>query len=158
MTLYPFEVQLAVDASNAETVIRSGNVTFYDPSDTEFSNPIDLVDTAGITTPNPMTTTAAGLTRAFQAEIPHVVWSDGTYSGYLSSYKGLLDEAIAAREAAEEAIINGVPTGGEPGQILTKTGDGDYAMAWVTKFVVIGPTDAWPEGLPDGTVVIRSEV
>jgi hypothetical protein len=158
MTLYPFEVQLAVDASNAETVIRSGTITFYDPSDTGLTNPIDLVDTAGITIPNPMTTTPAGLTRAFQAEIPHVLWSDGTYAGYLSSYKGLLDEATAARDAAEAAIINGVPAGGTAGQVLAKTGGPDYAMAWVTKFVVIGPSAAWPTGLPEGTIVVRSEV
>lgn len=158
MTLYPFEMQLAADADNAEVVVRGGAITFYDPSDTDRTSPLELLDASGLPLDNPMLSSPAGFTRAFQAEIPHVMWHDGTYTGYLSSYKGLLNEAIAAREAAEAAVINGIPDGGEVGQVLIKSAGADYAAAWRSLIVVIGPTDEWPTGLPDGTVVVRSEV
>jgi hypothetical protein len=159
MTLYPFEMQIAVDADNPDVVVRDGTITFYDPSDTGKTNPITLVDSAGLPMANPMRSSPAGFTRGFQATIPHVMWSDGTYSGYLSSYKGLLDEAIAAREAAEAAIVNGVPSGGATDQVLAKASGSSFSLHWVTpqNFVLIGPSDAWPTGLPDGTIVIRTE-
>jgi hypothetical protein len=156
MTLYPFEMQIAVDANNPDTVVQDGIVTICDPTDSS-STPITLVDPAGIPVSNPITTSRQGFIPAFQATIPHVKWSDGTYAGYLSSYKGLLDEAVAARLAAEAATVNGIPTAGLAGQVLRKTSDANYAAAWFTLIVVIGPEDEWPTGLPDGTVVVRTE-
>lgn len=156
MTLYPFEMQIAVDANNPDTVVAAGVVTVTDPGDSS-NTPITLVDPAGIPMANPITTSAQGFIPAFQATIPHVKWSDGTYAGFLSSYKGLLNEAIAAREAAQAATINGMPTAGTAGQVLVKASDSNYAVTWRTLIVVIGPTDDWPTGLPEGTVVIRTE-
>lgn len=156
MTLYPFEVQLAVDANNPNVVSQDNTVTFYDPADTGMLTPLALVDTNGLPLANPVTTSAAGFTPAFQASIPHIMWTDGQYSGYLSSYKGLLDEAIAARNAAEAAILSGVPAGGTAGQALVKTSGADFSTAWANTIVIIGPSDAWPTGLPDGTLVVRT--
>lgn len=157
MTLYPFEVQIAVDATNPSVVVQENAVTFYDPSDTSMITPLALLDPFGLPLANPITTSAAGFTPAFQASIPHVMWTDGTYSGYLSSYKGMLDEAIAARNAAEAAIVSGMPVAGTTGQALVKTSGADYTAAWRTLIVIIGPEDTWPTGLPDGTLVVRTE-
>jgi hypothetical protein len=157
MTLYPFEMQLAVDATHPTVVMQDNTVTFYDPADTAMLTPLALLDPLGLPLANPVTTSAAGFTPAFQASIPHVMWTDGTYAGYLSSYKGLLDEAVAARAAAEAAIISGVPVGGTTGQALVKYGSANYSAAWQTLVVIIGPTDEWPTGLPDGTLVVRTE-
>lgn len=154
MPLYPFEMQIAVDAINPDTVVQGGLVTIADP---DTGSAITLVDPNGLPMPNPIETSAQGFIPAFQATLPHVKWSDGTYAGYLSSYKGLLDEAVAARLAAEAAALAAVPPGGTTGQALTKVTGTDGHVAWKTLIVVIGPSDAWPTGLPDGTVVVRTE-
>jgi hypothetical protein len=156
MPLYPFEVQIAVDATNPNVVVQDNEVTFYDPADTALTSPLALLTPLGLPQPNPVQTSAAGFTPAFQASIPHIMWTDGTYSGYISSYKGMLDEAIAARNAAEAALINGMPAGGTAGQALAKTSGADYAATWTSLIVIIGPADPWPTGLADGTLVLRT--
>jgi hypothetical protein len=158
MTLYPFEISIAVDSTNPDTVIRDADVTIYDPLDTSFASPLALVDTSGASRANPIRTTPQGYVTAFQATLPLVLWKSGPYTGYLASYKGLLAEAQAARAAAELAATRGQPAGGTTGQVLRKHGTGDYDSEWFTQIVVIGPTDAWPTGLPNGTVVVRSSV
>jgi hypothetical protein len=157
MTLYPFEMQIAVVATYPGTVIQAGVITIYNPDDTSLASPLALVDNAGIPTANPMTTSAQGFIPRFQSTLPHVMWSNGTYSGFLSSYQGLLDEAIAARVAAEAALLAGVPAGGTTGQVLAKLTDMTGNYAWFSLIVVIGPEDEWPTGLPEGTVVVRTE-
>jgi hypothetical protein len=155
MTLYPFEMQIAVDANHPDTVVQAGLVTICDPGDAT-NTPIPLLDPAGLTMANPIETSQQGFIPAFQATIPHVKWADATYAGYLSSYKGLLDEAIAAREAAEQAAISNLPGGGETGQSLMKASPTSGHTYWGTPVVVIGPSDAWPTGLPEGTLVVRT--
>lgn len=155
MPLYPFEMQIAVDANNPDTVVQDGLVTIVDPGDSS-NTPIPLLDPAGIAMANPIATSQQGFIPAFQATIPHVKWHDGTYAGYLSSYKGLLDEAVAAREAAQQAAIANIPNGGTTGQVLTKASATDGHTTWQSPIVIIGPTDAWPTGLPEGTLVVRT--
>lgn len=155
MTLYPFEMQIAVDANNPDTVVQGGNVTIVDPADAT-NTPIPLLDPAGLAMANPIATSQQGFIPAFQATIPHVKWHDGTYAGYLSSYKGLLDEAIAARNAAQQAAVSNIPAGGTIGQSLMKASLTDGHTYWGTPIVVIGPTDPWPTGLPEGTLVVRT--
>lgn len=155
MTLYPFEMQIAVDANSPDTVVQDGQVTITDPADAT-NTPIPLVDPAGVAMANPITTSRQGFIPAFQATIPHVRWSDGTYAGFLSSYKGLLDEAKAARQAAETAAVANIPSGGNPGDSLMKASLTNGHTYWGKPVVVIGPTDAWPTGLPEGTLVVRT--
>jgi hypothetical protein len=129
MPLYPFETQLAVSAINPEVVMQSSHLVFYDPSDTARVSPLALLDVNGQPRTNPVTTSAVGLVPAFQASIPHVMWTDGTYSGYLSSYRGMLDEAIAARQAAQASALAAgsvLPTGATEGQYLSVTGGVPY--------------------------------
>lgn len=154
MTLYPFEMQIAVDANNPDTVVQGGLVTIADP---DTGSAISILDPVGLPMANPIETSAQGFIPAFQATLPHVKWSDGTYAGFLSSYKGLLDEAVAARLAAEAAALGGVPPGGTTGQMLVKASSTDGHATWASPIVIIGPTDPWPTGLPTGTLVVRTE-
>lgn len=157
MTLYPFEMQIAVDANYTDTVVKSGSITIYASTDTAMATPLALVDNAGMPISNPLTTSSQGFVPRFQATLPHIMWSGGGYSGYLSSYKGLLDEAMACRLAAETASIANIPTGGTIGQVLTKASATNGHTMWGTPIVIIGPADAWPIGLPEGTLVVRRE-
>jgi len=155
MTLYPFEMQIAVDANNADTVVRSGTITIVNPADAT-NTAIPLLDASGFPLANPIQTTPQGFVPAFQATIPHVKWTGGGFAGYLSSYKGLLDEAVAAKEAAQAAAVSNLPAGGTIGQVLTKASGTTGHTYWNSPIVVIGPTDAWPTGLPVGTLVVRT--
>ncbi len=155
MTFYPFEMQIAVDANNPDTVVQEGNVTICDPADST-NTPLALLTPGGQPMANPIKTSRQGFIPAFQATIPHVKWSDGTYAGYLSSYKGLLDEAKAAAAAAQMAAVANIPAGGAVGQSLMKASTTDGHTRWGNPVVVIGPTDPWPTGLPEGTLVVRT--
>lgn len=126
MALYPFDTQLVVDASNPGLVMTNAQVTIYNPTDTSRTTPLTLVDTAGLPLANPVTTTAQGFLPAFQATISQVMWYAGGYSGYLNSYKGLLDAALAAQAAAQAAAANSLPIGND-GQWL---GNNSGAPAW----------------------------
>lgn len=158
MTYYPFEMSLVVDPENPQNVVAGTDITFYNPTDTSRSTPLALQSTTGVPIANPIRSNQHGFIPPFAAPIPQVMWYGGGFTGYISSFQALLDEAIAARLAAEAATVNGMPAGGSVGQILTKTGGADFAANWVTKFIVIGPSDSWPTGLPEGTIVVRREV
>lgn len=156
-TYYLFETQLVFDANNPPIVLTGGaTVTLYDPGDTAMSNPLVITDGAGMPMANPVNVSPQGFLPPFRATLPQVRWVGGGYSGYLSSYQGLLDAALAAQHAAEAVLVSGVPTAGTAGQVLAKASDADYATVWRPLIVIIGPSDAWPTGLPDGTLVIRT--
>jgi hypothetical protein len=109
LALYPFDVNLAVDPDNPDIILRDGQVTFYDPDDTGLTAPLTLVDTAGLPMPNPVTVSPQGFTPAFQATIPQVMWVGAGYTGYLSSFQGVLDQAVlVASQAATSATNAGV--------------------------------------------------
>ena len=129
MPLYPFEMQIAVDANNPGTVVQEGVVTISDPGDSS-NTPLTILTPLGLPMANPIRTSRQGFIPAFQATIPQIKWSDGNYAGYLSSSKGLLDEAIAARQAAETASISNLPAGGTAGQVLTKASDTNGDTRW----------------------------
>ena len=156
MPLYPFEMQIAVDANSPDVVVQEGLVTICDAADPS-NAPIPLLTPGGLPMANPIETSRQGFIPAFQSTSPHVKWFDGTYAGYLSSYKGLLDEAIAARIAAQTAATSNIPPGGTLGQMLTKASTTDGHTQWSSPIVIIGPSDSWPTGLPAGTLVVRTE-
>lgn len=106
MVFYPFDVNLAVDPNNPDVVLRDGIVTFYDPADTGLTAPIALLDTAGLPLPNPVTVSSQGFTPAFQAEIPQVLWVGGGYSGYITSFMGMLDQVNAIGASASSAVTS----------------------------------------------------
>jgi hypothetical protein len=102
MTFYPFEMQIAVDANNPGTVVQDGSVTISLPDDAT-NAPLPLVDRLGVAMANPITTSRQGFIPAFQATVPLVRWSGGSYGGFLSSYQGLLDQATTSATAADSA-------------------------------------------------------
>lgn len=103
MPLYPFETQLVVSADASHVVLTNAVVTIYDPSDTGMTTPLALTDLNGLPLANPVAVNSNGFLPAFQASVPQVMWTGGGYTGYLGSYKGILDEAIAARVSAAAA-------------------------------------------------------
>lgn len=158
MTDFPFDLQLVVDPFNTSNVVANGQVFIYDPSDTDNSNPLVLKDPHGLPLTNPLMSNSNGFLQAFLAPSPQVKWASGGFVGYFNSYQGLLNEVILAREAAELAARSGIiPPGGTVGQVLTKTSNTDGFAGWRSPIVIIGPSDAWPTGLPEGTLVVRTE-
>jgi hypothetical protein len=158
MTDYPFDMQLVVDPLNPENVVAEGQVYIYDPSDTGFASPLALKDLNGLPLTNPLTSTPRGFLEEFVAPAPQVLWKSGEYTGLFNSFKGMLDEVVAIRALLEAALAErGVPQGGTVGQVLTKVSELDYSTNWQSPVVVIGPTAAWPTGLPEGTLVVRTE-
>jgi hypothetical protein len=158
MTDYPFDMQLVVDPLNPENVLGNADVYIYDPTDTAFAAPLALKDLNGLPMLQPMTSTPTGFLEEFVATTPQVLWKSGEYTGLFNSYKGMLDEVIAIRDLLLAALTErGVPAGGDIGQVLTKASEDDYATVWQSPVVVIGPTDPWPTGLPEGTLVVRTE-
>ena len=157
MTAYPFEMQLVVDPYNTSNVVTNGQVYIYDPSDVDNSNPLPLTDANGLPLSNPLMSNSNGFLSPFIATAPQVKWASGAFVGYFNSLQGLLNEAIAAREAAELAALSGViPPGGTVGQVLTKASDANGHSGWASPIVIIGPADEWPTGLPEGTLVVRT--
>lgn len=108
MPLYPFETQLVVSADASHVVLTNAVVTIYDPSDTGMASPLALTDLNGLPLANPVSVNPSGFLPAFQASVPQVMWVGGGYSGYLGSYKGILDEAVAARNSAASAAAEAV--------------------------------------------------
>jgi hypothetical protein len=113
LTLYQFEVNLAVDPNNPDVILRGGQVTFYDPADVGLTTPLSLYDTNGLPLANPVTVSQQGFTPAFQADIPQVMWVGYGYSGYVSSFQSIYDQvlavaasAAAAQSAAEVASVS----------------------------------------------------
>lgn len=125
MALYPFETQLVLAGDSAGVVVTNASITLYAPSDTTLSSPIALKDASGLPVSNPLQASAQGFLPAFQAEVPQVLWSGGGYIGYINSFDGVLNAALAAQAAAEAAATGaagGVPAGGSNGQVLGKVG------------------------------------
>jgi hypothetical protein len=104
MPLYPFETQLVLDGDNPATVVFNTSITIYDPNDVNLVSPLALVDTRGLPLANPIPVNPQGFTPAFQASLPQVMWAGDGYTGYMSSYQGLLAEAQAAQAAATAAV------------------------------------------------------
>ncbi|MBT8162783.1 MULTISPECIES: hypothetical protein [Arthrobacter] len=109
MTDYPYDMDLVVDPLNPANVVANGQVFIYDPSDTAGTTPIALKDPSGLPLPNPLTSNSHGFLPPRSATIPQVMWKSGGFIGYFNSYKGLRNEAVAARTAAETAQ-NGAAT------------------------------------------------
>jgi hypothetical protein len=103
MTDYPFDMSVVVDPLNPFNVVADAPISIFDPLDEAGATPLDIKDTLGLPLPNPINSNHLGYLQAFSAELPQVMWRSGSYSGYLNSYIGLRDEAVAAAESAEDA-------------------------------------------------------
>lgn len=157
MTIHIFPPFVAVDPSNPNVVAAGETGQVYATSDLTFTTPLTITSLND----QPLTELEAnqiGLVQGFRADCDGTcVWKSGLYVVPMMAPKSILDAALAAAAAAAASASNGVPTGGTVGQVLRKNSSGAYDASWFSLIHVIGPTDAWPTGLPDGTVVIRTE-
>lgn len=98
---YTFDPIFAIDPSNPGNVAANASVTIFAPDDAT-KTPLTLTTVDGLGLSNPVNTNAQGFGPAFQhATLDRVAWEGGGFTGYLTSYDGLKDEAVAARQASE---------------------------------------------------------
>jgi lysophospholipase L1-like esterase len=100
---YSFDQVFAADPANTSNVARNAAITIFAPGDGA-QTPLAITDTSGGALSNPLTVNANGFGSAFQhATLDRVAWAGGGFTGYFTSYEGIKNEAVAAREAAETA-------------------------------------------------------
>lgn len=99
---YPFDQIFAADPDNTEMVASNVSVLIFAPGDATKA-PLPLTTLNGLPLANPVPVNDKGFGPAFIAELDQVAWEGGGYTGLLPSYKGMKDEAVAARLAADES-------------------------------------------------------
>lgn len=100
---YPYDQVFAADPATPENVASNGVVTIFAPGDPD-RTPLTITTLDGLPLPNPMQVNDAGFGPAFMhATHDQVAWAGGGFTGLFVSYKGMKDEAVAARVAAEGA-------------------------------------------------------
>lgn len=99
---YPFDQIFAADPDNTEMVASNVGVLIFAPGD-ETKTPLPLTTLTGIPLANPVPVNDKGFGPAFMADLDQVAWEGGGFTGLFASYKGMKDEAVAARQAAEAA-------------------------------------------------------
>jgi len=104
VTDYLYGVDICFDPDNPNNIVRGALIELYDATDLEGTTLLALKDTSGNPIPNPMMSNEFGAIGRRIAQVPQCLWKSGPYSGEFSSYKGLRDEALAARGAAEQAV------------------------------------------------------
>jgi lysophospholipase L1-like esterase len=101
---YIFEHLFAADESNPSNVARNGTITIFVPGDTTMTPVTGLKHIDGRPYPNPVTVNANGYAaQPVHETIDRLAWSGGGFSGVMTAYEGIKDEAVAARAAAENA-------------------------------------------------------
>lgn len=102
MTDYVHDQVLLADAASF-TRAPNSSVTAYDANDASNSSPLVLKDLNGLAMSNPMVSSADAFTPAFVTTSPQVKLVGGGLAVLSQSYKGLRDEALAAKADAESA-------------------------------------------------------
>lgn len=134
MADYLYDLDICFDPDNPNNIVRGGLIEIYDANDLEGTTLLALKDTSGLPLPNPMMSNEYGVIGRRIAPVPQCLWKSGPFSGVFNSYKGLRDEAVAARTAAEavESMAAAGEFKGEPGPPGPKGFDGANVL----------PTDA----------------
>lgn len=118
MTDYFYDMDLVVDPLNPANVVRNGLITLYDPADTEGLEPLAITDPSGVPLPNPIPSNDYGYLPPRIVSVPQTMWKSGDFTGYFNSYKGLRDEAVAARTAAEIAQAAATTAGADAAAVV----------------------------------------
>ena len=105
MTDFVHDQVLLADAASF-TRAPNASVTAYDANDAAETTPLDLKDLNGLPLGNPMVSSADAFTPAFVTTSPQVKLVGGGLSVLSESYKGVRDEAVAAKGAAEAAAAD----------------------------------------------------
>lgn len=113
MTDYLYDLDICFDPDNPNNIVRGGLIEIYDATDLEGTTLLPLKDTSGNPIPNPMMSNEYGVLGRRIAPAPQCLWKSGEFSGVFNSYKGLRDEALAARTAAEMAAGTAASAGAE---------------------------------------------
>ena len=102
MADYTYESELVADPF---TFQRANNaaVTIYDVNDESESTPLALKDLNGLPLPNPLTSSADAFVPPFVTTSPQVKMSGGGLKVAKPSFQGVRDEAVSARNAAQES-------------------------------------------------------
>lgn len=105
MTDYVHDQVLLADAASF-TRAPNSSVTVYDANDAAETTPLELRDLNGLAMSNPMVSSADAFTPAFIATSPQVKLVGGGLAVLSESYKGVRDEAVAAKTAAQAAAAD----------------------------------------------------
>ncbi|MET4618711.1 hypothetical protein ABIE18_000134 [Arthrobacter sp. 2762] len=105
MTDYVHDQVLLADAASF-TRAPNSSVTAYDADDASNSTPLTLKDLNGLTMSNPMVSSSDAFTPAFVTTSPLVKLVGGGLAVISASYKGVRDEAVAAKDAALAAAAD----------------------------------------------------
>lgn len=97
---YTFDQIFAADPSNPDQIAANGVVTIFAPGD-ETQTPLTITTVDGLPLQNPIAVNEVGYGPAFMhATLDRVAWVGGGFSGFLTSYDGMKNEAVAARQEA----------------------------------------------------------
>lgn len=103
---YTFDQIFAVDEANPSNVAQNATVLIFAPGDTA-KTPLTLTTPAGVALANPVPVNANGFGSAFmQATLDRVAWEGGGFTGFFTSYDGMKNEAVAARDAANASALD----------------------------------------------------
>ena len=105
MTDYVHDQVLLADAVSF-TRAPNSSVTAYDANDEAETTPLTLKDLNGLPMGNPMVSSADAFIPTFVSTSPLVKLVGGGLAVISASYKGVRDEAIAAKVAAQEAAAD----------------------------------------------------
>jgi hypothetical protein len=102
MADYTYESELVADPFTFQRATNAA-VTIYDVNDESESTPLALKDLNGLPLPNPLTSSADAFVPPFVTTSPQVKMSGGGLKVAKPSFQGVRDEAVSAREAAQDA-------------------------------------------------------
>ncbi|UXM92575.1 hypothetical protein [Paenarthrobacter sp. JL.01a] len=140
MTDYPIGMELVVDPDNPMNVVVNGSVGIYAPEDTAGTTLLALKDANGFPLANPLTSNAYGFLPPFLAPLPQVRWKSGEFTGFYNSFIGLRDEAVAAKNAAQDAVTEAAGAGASAA--VAQAAAELAAQAATGGGVALDPTDA----------------
>jgi len=153
---YSFEQLLAADPSNPSNIAQNGSITIFAPGDPTMT-PLTITDPDGSPLPNPFTVNANGFGPAFaHATLDRVAWSGGGFTGFVTSYEGMKEEAVAARAAAETAAAEAGAQAAVRLDELIAAGSFEGPAGPLTNLTV-GTVEATP-GNPLTGAIVASEV
>lgn len=119
MADYLYDLDICFDPDNPNNIVRGGMIEIYDANDLQGTTLLALKDTSGNPIGNPMMSNEYGVIGRRIAPVPQCLWKSGQFSGVFNSYKGLRDEAVAARAAAEQAAGTAQTAGADAANAAT---------------------------------------
>ncbi|YCK81420.1 hypothetical protein M1D89_20485 [Arthrobacter sp. D3-18] len=129
MADYPIGMELVVDPDNPMNVVVNGSVGIYAPEDTAGTTLLALKDANGFPLANPLTSNAYGFLPPFLAPLPQVRWISGEFTGFYNSFIGLRDEAVAAKNAAQDAQAEAASAGANAAEVAQEALSGAVGNA-----------------------------